>query len=248
MHKHWELYVQRNLAKNWSASRARHPPSPTQQAALEPPPPLSSLHSSSAPYHSCQQFIQERAKAPAVSCFSGLHDPPHFCRRRQRGVRAGGREHQWPHCAEHISLPAEAPSLQLVPLGRELEKPGDTSLTWSTVQLFPCLAAVVGLHLCPLAKEGETDMTCSTRVKSRKVRTRLEALKPNHIPATGSSQGTGPLSCLEHRATEHPLAPHQREPRWPSRACPRCPTGEAAYVGSKLTDLSAGCGEERNRF
>lgn len=93
-----------------------------------------------------------------------------------RGVRAGDREHQWPHCAEHISLPSEAPSLQLVPLGRELEKPGDTSFTWSTVQLFPCLAAVVGLHLCPLAKEGETDMTCSTRVRSRKVRTRLGAL------------------------------------------------------------------------
>lgn len=44
---------------------------------------------SSASYHSCQQLIQERAKAPAVSCFGGLHDPPHFCRKRQRGVRAG---------------------------------------------------------------------------------------------------------------------------------------------------------------
>lgn len=43
----------------------------------------------SASYHSCQQLIQERAKAPAVSCFGGLHDPPHFCRKRKRGVRAG---------------------------------------------------------------------------------------------------------------------------------------------------------------
>lgn len=67
-------------------------------------------YSSSASYHSCQQLIQERAKAPAVSCFGGLHDPSHFCRKSQRGIRAGGREHHQPYHAVHISLPAEAPS------------------------------------------------------------------------------------------------------------------------------------------
>lgn len=129
--------------------------------ATVPPSPPPSLHSSSASYHSCQQLIQERAKAPAVSCFGGLHDPPHFCRKSQRGIRAGGRECQWLCRARHILLPAEAPPLaQLAALGRGQEKAGDVSLTWGTVQLFLRLAAALGLHLCPLAKEGETDMTC----------------------------------------------------------------------------------------
>lgn len=101
-------------------------PAPAQQGALAlqchllllPP----SLHSSSASYHSCQQLIQERAKAPAVSCFGGLRNPPHFCRKSQRGVRARGREHQWPYCAGHILLAAEAPS---PPVGATGQRAGE---------------------------------------------------------------------------------------------------------------------------
>lgn len=35
----------------------------------------------------------------------------------------------------------------------------DVSLTWGTIQLLQCLAAALWLYLCPLAKEGETDVT-----------------------------------------------------------------------------------------
>lgn len=76
---------------------------------------------------------------------------------KEKGIRAGGREQQWLCRARHISLPAEAPSPPVVSTG---PRAGDTSLTWGTVQLFPCLAAALGLHLCPLAKEGDTDVTC----------------------------------------------------------------------------------------
>lgn len=107
-----------------------------------------------------------------------------------------------------------------------MEKPGDTSLTWSTVQLFPCLAAVLGLHLCPLAKEGEPDMTCRAAPESKAGRLEKtgdsgHSMKPSHIQATGSSQGIGALSCSEHKGTEHCLAPHT--PLLASQCLPEVP-------------------------
>lgn len=45
-------------------------------------------------------------------------------------------------------------------LGGTGQKAGDACLTWGTVQLLQRLAAALWCHLCPLAEEGETDVTC----------------------------------------------------------------------------------------
>lgn len=86
---------------------------------------------------------------------------------------------------------------------------GDVSLTWGTVQLLLCLAAALGLHLCPLAKEGETDVTCrAAQIQKQggedKARDFGQSTKQSHIPTTGNSQGTGPLLCPELRGTVYP--------------------------------------------
>lgn len=94
------------------------------------------------------------------------------------------------------------PHPQSVALGRGQEKTGDASHTWGTVQLFLCLAAGSGLHFCPLAKEGETDMTC--RAAPEEVRTKLETLVGAQSQAIslqlGTARALGPCHALNAEA------------------------------------------------
>lgn len=59
-------------------------------------------------------------------------------------------------CQAHLAACRRASTL----LGGTKQKAGDACLTWGTVQLLQRLAAALWCHLCPLAEEGETDMTC----------------------------------------------------------------------------------------
>lgn len=108
------------------------------------------------------------------------------------------------------------------------------ALTWGTVQLFLGLAAALRLHLCPLAKEGETDVTCKAAPEAKAGQlAQSQGLWLEHKakPYPSNWEQAGPLLCPEHRGTAHPLALHIP---WTPSACP-----------SKPTNLSTGCSEER---
>lgn len=176
--------------------------------------------------------------------------PPTSAEEQERG-QSWSREQQWLCPARHISLSAEAPSALSGSTGPRVgEGRGDASLTWGTVQLLPCLAAALGLHLCPLAKEGETDVTCRAAQSQKqggedKGRDFEQSTKQSHIaisPQLGTARALGLCHALN---TEALRIPRQRAS--PASQClPQMPSRPAQLVGSKLVDLRAGCSEERS--
>lgn len=115
-----------------------------------------------ATHRASQQFVQQRPKAPPVTGFRQLRNAPHLCRNKNIHVPGLTQEGWSPLCPSSRTPPP--PSVIRSPAAQPTEAPKISApplLAWGTVEIVQGLPAVVGLHLGPLAKIREPDVTFS---------------------------------------------------------------------------------------